>query len=149
MTEPESTESDEILKTDALGRLRVRPEHREKMLDAFEASGMSGQAFAIHHGLKVQTFASWIQKRRRKRGDYHDEAVRRKLRMPVKSEARTARTKPSQGQSLNLVEVCVNHGTLDSDTPPIEVILSAGTLVRISSESQIGLLKTLILELSC
>jgi hypothetical protein len=33
------------------------------MLDAFEASAMSGQAFAIHHGIKVHTFASWMQKR--------------------------------------------------------------------------------------
>ena len=58
-------EAGEFLKTDVLGRVRLRPEEREKMLDAFEAGGMSGQAFAIHHGIKVQTFASWIQKRRR------------------------------------------------------------------------------------
>ena len=75
MTEPEPSESDELLKADVLGRVRVRPEHRERMLDAFEASAMSGQAFAIHHGLKVQTFASWMQKRRRKRGDYDDEGT--------------------------------------------------------------------------
>lgn len=149
MTEPESTGTNEILKTDVLGRVRVRPEHREKMLDAFEASGMSGQAFAIHHGIKVQTFASWIQRRRRKRGDYQDEAMRRKLRMPVKSEARPARGKPSQSQSLNLIEVCVNHDTRNGDTPPLEVLLSGGAVVRVSSESQIGLLKTLIRELPC
>jgi hypothetical protein len=29
------------------------------MLEAFEASGMSGQVLAIHHGIKAQTFASW------------------------------------------------------------------------------------------
>jgi hypothetical protein len=51
MTEPEPSESDELLKADVLGRVRARPEHRERMLDAFEASAMSGQAFAIHHGL--------------------------------------------------------------------------------------------------
>jgi hypothetical protein len=53
-------EAGEFLKTDVLGRVRIRPEEREKMLDAFELGGMSGQAFAIHHGIEVQTFASWI-----------------------------------------------------------------------------------------
>jgi len=87
MTEPEPSESDELLKADVLGRVRVRPEHRERMLDAFEASAMSGQAFAIHHGIKVQTFASWLQKRRRNRGDYDDEGTRQRLRMPAKPKA--------------------------------------------------------------
>jgi len=101
MTEPEPSESDELLKADVLGRVRVRPEHRERMLDAFEASAMSGQAFAIHHGLKVQTFASWMQKRRRKRGDYDDEGTRQRLRMPAQSIARSQSAKPC----LSLIEV--------------------------------------------
>lgn len=54
----------EILKTDVLGRVKVRPERREELLDAFEASAMSGQAFAIRHGVKVQTFASWMKSKR-------------------------------------------------------------------------------------
>ena len=53
MTEREPSECDELLKADVLGRVRVRPEHRERMLDAFESSWMSGQAFAIHYGIKV------------------------------------------------------------------------------------------------
>ncbi len=71
----------EILKVDVLGRVTVPKEKREELLDAFEASGMSGAQFAQHHGINVQTFASWIQKRRRARGDYEDEEKRRKLRM--------------------------------------------------------------------
>ena len=146
MTEPEPSESDELLKADVLGRVRVRPEHRERMLDAFESSGMSGQAFAIHHGIKVQTFASWMQKRRRIRGDYDDEATRHRLGMPAKSNARSEQTKPS----LNLIEVCVNPDARKSTTtPPLEVVLPGGAVVRISSESQIGLLKTLLRELPC
>jgi hypothetical protein len=31
---------------------------REAILDTFEASGMSGQAFALQHGIKIQNFAS-------------------------------------------------------------------------------------------
>jgi hypothetical protein len=49
MTESETDGTEELLKTDALGRITVRPEQREQLLDAFEASAMSGQAFAIHH----------------------------------------------------------------------------------------------------
>ncbi len=149
MTEPETNEADELLKTDVLGRVRVRPEQREKMLDAFESSGMSGQAFAIHHGIKVQTFASWRQKRRRRRGDYQDEVMRRRLRMPVKSADRTGQTSPSPDGSLNLIEVQVNPTPSVETSPPLEVVLPGGAVARVSSESQLVLLKTLLRELSC
>ena len=75
-----STVSGVLLKADVLGRVTLGREQREAMLDAFEASGMSGQAFALQHGIKIQTFASWIQKRRHARGDYQKEAVCHKLR---------------------------------------------------------------------
>lgn len=149
MTEPESKGTDEILKADVLGRVRVRPEHREKMLDAFESSGMSGQAFAIDHGIKVQTFASWIQKRRRKRGDYQDEAMRRKLRMPAKFRARTNSNKSTPSSPLSLIEVCVNTEASSDRTPPLEVVLPSGAVVRVSSENQISLLRSLLRQLPC
>ena len=65
-----------LLKTDVLGRSRMSPAQREAILDTFEASSMTGQAFALQHGIKIQTFASWIQKRRHARGDYLKESVR-------------------------------------------------------------------------
>ena len=34
------------------------------MLDAFEASGQSALAFSKGHGVKYQTFISWLRKRR-------------------------------------------------------------------------------------
>lgn len=71
----------DILKTDLLGRITIGRAQRETILDVFEASGMTGSAFALHHGIKIQTFASWIQKRRRVRGDYQNEAGCRKFRM--------------------------------------------------------------------
>ena len=146
MTNAEPNEAEEFLKTDVLGRVRVRPEPRAKLLDAFEASGMTGQAFAIHHGIKVQTFASWIQKRRKKRGDYGDEAVRRKLRLPG---CRTGLSDPSPERCLNLIEVEVRPDTGSGLTAPLEGVLPGGAVVRITSESQIGLLKTLLRELPC
>ena len=55
------------MKTDRLGRVKTPPERREALLDEYEGGGMSGQAFARHYGIKYQTFASWLQERRRER----------------------------------------------------------------------------------
>jgi hypothetical protein len=38
------------------------------LLDEFEKSGASGQQFAELAGIKYQTFATWVQQRRRQRG---------------------------------------------------------------------------------
>lgn len=63
-------EATAVLKTDVLGRVRISREHRKALLDAFENGDVSGLAFARSHGVNYQTFASWIQKRRRERGTY-------------------------------------------------------------------------------
>ena len=47
-----------------MGRLRFTREQREALLDAFESSGLSGTRFAAAHGVKYQTFATWVQKRK-------------------------------------------------------------------------------------
>ncbi len=60
----------EILKTDVLGRMKTPAARREQLLDEFERSGLSGQKFAEFAGLRYQTFATWVQKRRRQRGAY-------------------------------------------------------------------------------
>ena len=70
MTSTTDEEKPLLLKTDALGRVRMPKDRREAIVDAFENSGMSGQAFAAHAGLKYSTFACPVQKRRRARGDY-------------------------------------------------------------------------------
>lgn len=57
----------QILKTDALGRVRTPAGRREQLLDEFERSGASGQKFAELAGIKYQTFATWVQRRRRER----------------------------------------------------------------------------------
>jgi transposase-like protein len=58
---------DELLKVDRRGRVRVSPERREALLDEFERSGVSAVQFALHIGVKYQTFAHWRQMRSRKR----------------------------------------------------------------------------------
>jgi len=53
----------EILPTDSRGRVRVSRERRERLLDEFEKSGLSGAQFARTVGLKYQTFAYWRHQR--------------------------------------------------------------------------------------
>lgn len=53
-----------ILKRDALGRVTLTGEQREHLLDEFERSGLKGAQFALAAGVKYQTFAHWVQKRR-------------------------------------------------------------------------------------
>ena len=59
-----------VLKQDVLGRVRTPKARRELLLDEFERSGLPGLKFAELAGIKYQTFATWVQKRRRQRGDY-------------------------------------------------------------------------------
>lgn len=104
------------LKTDALGRVRITAQHREALLDAYEQSSMSGAKFAAAHGVKYTTFASWIQKRRRDRGQYEpsNETVPAalleslvELRLPLAampSEPRTGMT--TGGGALRIQHPC-------------------------------------------
>ena len=60
----------EILKTDVLGRVKMSVARREAILDEFERSGVAGAPFAEMIGVKYQTFATWVQKRKKARGEY-------------------------------------------------------------------------------
>jgi hypothetical protein len=66
-TKGERNEAALILKTDERGRVRLPKQRQEALLDAFEKSGMSGQAFAAWAGVKYPTFAHWWAKRRKQR----------------------------------------------------------------------------------
>ena len=63
-----TTLPDEILKRDALGRVRTPRVRREALLVEFEKSGVSARKFAALAGVNYQTFASWVQARRKARG---------------------------------------------------------------------------------
>lgn len=56
-----------VLKSDALGRVKRSRAQRERLLDEFEHSGLSGTKFAALAGIKYQTFAFWAQRRRKAR----------------------------------------------------------------------------------
>ena len=60
-----SATQDSLVRFDRRGRLRYSPEQKSALLDAYDASGLSGPNFAALHGVKYQTLAAWIQKRKR------------------------------------------------------------------------------------
>ena len=116
-------EPDEILKRDELGRLRTSAHRREAILDDFESGAMSGSAYARLHGIRYTTFANWIQKRRRQRGDY-------------------AKTKPrtkSPAMELTLAEVVLeNPSRVESGqaTKGLRVELPGGATLFVADTGQ-------------
>lgn len=56
-----------LIKTDVLGRMHRTPEQRERILDEYERSGVSAPKFAALCGVKYQTFASWLVRRKSRR----------------------------------------------------------------------------------
>lgn len=123
----------EIIKTDCIGRIRVSCEHREKLLDAFESSGMSGQKFAAHCGVKYTTFASWIQKRRRERNEY-----------PAGHHA----PPESLLQSLAEVELTPVKTTNDGSSIELPIELPGGAKLTLNHPEQAPLAAALINNLS-
>jgi hypothetical protein len=63
----------EVLKQDRRGRVHVPAQRREALLDEFEKSGVSGAKFAQMAGIKYATFAGWIRKRHKQRGELEQE----------------------------------------------------------------------------
>ncbi len=55
-----------IIKSDRVGRTQYSQEYKDRILAAYEQSGMSGAAFAEQCGVKYPTFASWVTKARKK-----------------------------------------------------------------------------------
>jgi len=52
-----------LVKTDVLGRMNRTHEQRQRILDEYERSGLSGPKFAALCGVKYQRFANWLQRR--------------------------------------------------------------------------------------
>jgi hypothetical protein len=121
-----TTPADEtILKTDVLGRVKTPAARREQLLDEFERSGLTGQKFAAVVGIKYQTFATWVQKRRRQRGAYP----------AVKG--------PKQ---LRWLEAVVEERQSGGDKIPLPLVLElpGGTRVKITDAKQAALAAALL-----
>ena len=64
-----NSKTEQILKVDEAGRVWTSRELRDAVLDEFESSGMPATQFAARLGVKYPTFASWVQQRRKSRGN--------------------------------------------------------------------------------
>ena len=67
-TEP-LTQISTLIRSDRAGRARNTPEFRQHVLAAYDASGMTGPAFAEHCGVTYPTLASWLRRRDRSEED--------------------------------------------------------------------------------
>jgi hypothetical protein len=114
-----------IIKSDRTGRLRYTQQYKEEVLAAYEASGMSGPAFAEHCGLKYPTFASWVSKRRREEDQSNVPA----------------------GDATNQQFVLAEFGA-PSESGGLHIELPGGASARLSDASQANLLAALIRALA-
>lgn len=120
-----------VLKTDVLGRVKTGARQREAILDAFERSGLSGTKFAAVAGVNYQTFASWVQKRRKATGAYVKTG--RRGREP-KDGGRTALKPPP---ALSWVEAVVDaQETSSTRHSVLRLDLPGGGSVQIAEEAQ-------------
>lgn len=114
-------EEAELLPTDALGRVKMPAGKRELILDKFEASGLSAAQFAEHLGVKYPTFATWVQKRKKARGQY-----------PEKTEV---------SAKLSLVEAVVESR---ASAPAVKVKLAGGIELEVNELGQVALAVELV-----
>ena len=114
-----------ILKTDALGRVRTPAARREQLLDEFERSGVSGAKFAGLTGLKYQTFASWVQRRRR-------------------GPTARANTPGDPASTVRWLEAVVGTVADNQKDPALPLHLPGGTCREISCAAQIPLAAALL-----
>jgi hypothetical protein len=122
-----------IIEADVLGRIKTLAARREQLIDEFERSGLSGCKFAELAALKYQTFATWVQKRRRKNGTYS--------KLPAKRSGRA--------DSVRWLEAVVQEaqGSKTGLKESIVLELRGGGQVEISHAKQLPLAVALLREL--
>jgi transposase-like protein len=129
---------DEILKTDVMGRVRTPLARREALLEEFARSGVSGKKFAALVGVNYQTFASWVQQRRKARGQYP---------LPVGKPMVRARAP----EALRLVEAVIASESIEAaggGGSPLCLQLPGGTRVEVHDARQAFLAAELLRALA-
>ena len=130
----------ELLKSDVLGRVRMPVAKREAIVDAYERSGMSGPAFAQHIGVVYSTFATWVQKRRKSRGDYPEAKPASPsltlIEAVVAGDASTGEPPAEDSEERSPVESVERVG--------LEVIAPGGVTLRVHRREEIALAVALL-----
>lgn len=120
--------NESIMKTDRRGRLRYTPEQKKTMVDAYLASGLSAPRFATLHGVNYQTLFSWIKKGKIQGSEPPPRSLHSAL--------------------LSLVPAEIDHSNAIGSGRAMEVLLSGGTRLLISSPGQVDLAVALIRDLN-
>jgi transposase-like protein len=119
--------NESIMKTDKRGRLRYTQEQKKTMVEAYQASGLSAPRFATLHGVNYQTLVSWIKKGK---------------------EPASAKHSPSPNPAFfPLVPAEVDKAFITGTGRAMEVLLSSGTKIIITSSDQLDLAAILISKL--
>jgi transposase-like protein len=118
-----ATEPTTLIKTDRLGRMHRTPEQRERILDEYERSGLGGAKFAALCGVKYQTFANWLQCRKRQRSGKSVRKVPTQVRW-LEASVQSTGAATHSGLLLQLP-----GGTQAQITHPAQIVLAAA-LVR-------------------
>jgi hypothetical protein len=79
----DSTEQS-LIKTDTRGRMHRTPQQREQILDEYERSGLSGPKFAALCGVKYQTFAAWVARRKSRKQAHVRRRAHPKASTPIR-----------------------------------------------------------------
>ena len=125
ITKNSTQDRSSLVQTNRDGRTRYTREQKERILDLFEHSGMSGKAFAEQHDIKYPTFALWRCQRR---------------------EALEQREGSTAGGGFLLAEISTNP---KPQLPQgLSLVLPRGAEVRASGESGVQMLASLISKLS-
>ena len=132
MNEVSDVESAPLIKADRVGRSHYSHEFKAAVLEAFEQSSLSGQAFAEQCGIKYPTFASWRAKA--------------KARHKAKAERETVGN-PSQSNSASFV-VAEFASPQESTAPGLTVTLPGGVSAVANDEPSAQLLAVLIKALA-
>jgi len=115
--------NESIIKSDRRGRLGYTAEYKQALIEAYEASGLSGPKFAELHGVNYQTLAYWLKKRQISGIGQHPALV-------------------------SLVPAELDHELQHHvGTPPLEILLPGGMRLAIHASSQVETAAKLIREL--
>lgn len=147
MTFTTTAEEKEIFKVDAIGRVRVPKERRKALVDEFEGSGMSGLAFAERYGVNYQTFATWVQKRRRENGTYEKMKVKREARKAERANKGKAGKNRAQNPASKVKWLEVVKAEPVAVASGLKVELPGGGVMRVEDASQAAVAAVLIREL--
>jgi hypothetical protein len=121
--------SEEVLKQDTRGRVRVSGERRESVLAEFERSGLTGAKFARLAGINYQTFAGWVRRRKLSRAEAGGS-----LSQPILTG----------GGTVRLFEAVLGDANRSLQTGALRVELPGGSRVIIESPTQLPLVAELI-----